>query len=353
MSEPEPFPAEFAQWLVLALPGASSDLVKKRWDGVTDTSTRIGDSTTDVLDCVRLALALPVGNGVEKSFRASFIQRDPSFAPASNALEIQILAGACLVSVMRADGSVAAVAALGLLAGDACGARRTDQNKVFIEIASRERKRFSTRDDNEDAWPTMSAGAAEAIRSNAAEADADRMYQVASYAVDLSAFGERGFLRLREEASISWWVLGQFSRDFDQPVHDLPAKAAPIVLGKELADLTRTEVGPVSTNAVLWRMLTLIKKNPGATTFAAAIEACPADWLGTWIGDIGDGAAIDALTPVLAGVSARQAAGGAEWNAAFLRSARLDADRDCDALALAVQIYFECLLVRARSENSR
>jgi hypothetical protein len=343
------FPEEFARWMLPALPDASPEVMSKRWVAVRDTATRAGDVPSDTLDIVRLLFGLPLAaENSEAQFRRSFVQRDPQFATTQNALEMRLLGGAVLAEIIRSKCTGAAIATLGVLSASACGSRVNDETRPFVELARQRRKHLAVRTENSGPWPALPGETAVRLRAaNAGEALADEdVAEVARYVAYLGEFGHDVLEQLREQADISWWVLGEFSRDLDIPVREVPPKAAPVLLGKELASLTRTEVGPVSANAILNRMLTRQKRTVRDVALADGVSAVPADWLRTWVDGFPPGSVIGPLTPILLSARLRKD-DEANWIAGVARDGRITVDVRCTGLELATQTYCECLLVKA------
>jgi hypothetical protein len=85
-----------------------------------------------------------------------------------------------------------------------------------------------------------------------------------------------------EELQMLWWLVGQQSWDLDCPFKSLPVASRPLVLGKELAQLTAFAPGPTAVRALLSRAGLADGKR---LTLIEAIEAGDQAWLATLVAE--------------------------------------------------------------------
>lgn len=155
----------------------------------------------------------------------------------------------------------------------------------------------------------------------------------------------------REETNFLWWLHGEFSRDLDKPIAELDARAAAVVIGKELADLTDIRPGPRSVRGVLHRMLQKnapyrsTKKTTDTVTLGDAINATPREWREQWISDLSADTVIDLCHVHHAAKKSLQVAVGKAWAASFDTAAPIKTTQKFSPLELAVQVYHEAQLI--------
>ncbi len=346
MSVGHTFSEEFAQWMLVAWPEASPDLMQKRSNAAEAAAVIMEGSLGLIADTARLLFGLSrVDQAAEKALRQCCVQEDPQFANSTNTLELALLGGAVLASLMRKEGRAASVATLAVLAGDACAARSDPNVRSFVELARYRRRELAVRWSTDQSWPVLGRELSELVISSAT-LDSEAVKGIAAYVRQLNEFGEYHFPRVREEADVAWWVLGEYSRDLNIPVREIDRRAAPLILGAELADITRTEIGPVASTAVLWRVLSLVKRIPKSLSLSEAIKHLPSQWLSQRSERVGRTTRVDGLTPVLFGIRCAVDATGADWGPTFARGTGFSAEHECSALSLAAQVYDECLLLR-------
>ena len=171
--------------------------------------------------------------------------------------------------------------------------------------------------------------------------------QLAALAKQQSALGQMDtHLRLLdEEQSNLWWFIGGMSRDIERPFTEMPAAAAAVVSGHELADMRHHTAGPVAAAALLDMTVKAGRKAAKAGSDNGLAEVCTVDLPPAWRTARGtkarDKGVLD-LCPLSAAMLMSAEAGDApDWRAAFARShPAADAAR-LSLLDLAMQAYRE------------
>jgi len=152
---------------------------------------------------------------------------------------------------------------------------------------------------------------------------------------------------LREESQILWWLFGEHSRTLEKPFAAFRPAQAALIGGIELAALTEaSELGPVAAEAVLERVVRCAKRDNKAqpVTLLGAV-----DGLGTDLAKLKALApARPEICPVLTAMVKAVEIGSGKWGHAFNKATGLDAAVEFEPINLALQVYRECLLGKAR-----
>jgi len=155
-------------------------------------------------------------------------------------------------------------------------------------------------------------------------------------------------LTLREEVDMLWWHIGGWSRLLEKPFADLAPGLAAVLAGVDLADMSRSAVGPVAAPAILQRTLAAGRKTQNAKiTINNAVEALPQDLFDRLKLDHRL-STVPEICPVLtAFAKANEIGPGPTWHTAFAKATKLEAKSAFAPLDLAMQAYRERLLLCA------
>lgn len=153
--------------------------------------------------------------------------------------------------------------------------------------------------------------------------------------------------RLEEEMKIHWWLVGSWSRDQDKAFSDLPLPEAALLSGKELADLTFTEIGLSSAPGILDLLLQKGRKgNPKPLPLAEIVLATPLSTRADWTSELLAEAATASLTPLaFAAALAVDSNDDPDWRPRFQRLTAIDPNSSLLPLDAAIQFYREQLLL--------
>lgn len=345
---------DFSQWILSALPGVSAETVDLRQKAIVGAVAKASKfDPAVILDLVRILFSLPRKSLTAESYLKTVCQKkDPRFESSADSHEFQVLAGAMLAGLMRTDTVAGRAAALGILCVDMRGHRTAPYATPFVSLASECRRLFAIGDVQHEKWPTIPTLSDPEAAENV-PVSADRSEKLLGYLGELSSQVERLILQQREELDITWWVLGQYSRDFNGPVSALTGVNAPVVLAKEFADLTKTVVGPVAANAVLDRMIAHTNA-PQEIKLFEAVESLPKEWESEWLRTAVGQRSPDAIFPFFAAATRHvEVAGDLLWRDAYAKAIGLNASVGLAPLGLATQVYDECLLLRIVSATYR
>ncbi len=355
---------EFPEWYqdVDLTPGG--EILAKRWEGVEKFSASL--CPAGVADAVRSLYGLPPKDAeFAAGFRAVFHAADQGFVARGNEREIQVLAGAVLANAMAKRFPLADVAALMVRTADAQGLRQTTAPRFALDRANRYlRERSSALRQPEqlaplelpkgftsDTAPLLGDAAPDAAAvAKAAKAIAHAVQSVAtSTAKSLELLAQTHRL-CREETEILWWAFGGYSRDLEQPFATLPLGARVLIAPKELIDLIAVMPGPVSSIALLDRLIFGPSGNGRneMVTIRRAVEEAPGKWLESWAKDLPGLASCSDLCPAALAAQRASEGGGAEsWVGVVERVTHVAPTAQTTPLRLALQAFDEHRLLRS------
>ena len=350
----------FAQWYSEVSLGEDRARHQARWEGVSNVSRGADRATVETL--LRLAHRSrqpPSATALEK-LRRGFRATDAAFPTSGNDRELQVLAGACLAVILEADNDAASLAALACTTTGFGGARRPAlpmDLDALGECALLRRGNVTRRRPPilDDAPPLRRApdfskaatkakeGTPEAIAeafalAGAAARNAINRLSQAQHAA-FRAFDR--FLRLQdEELDMLSWLIGERSADYGCGFTGIPANARPLVLGKELADMTTSLPGPVSVQAILSRAGLKRRNKLPITT---AVNSAKPEWLRAVLGELNPS---PVTTPVHDAIRRQLETGpGQDWVAGWAATAGVTAEYALSNVVLGRLFYRERLFL--------
>lgn len=347
---------------------ADDELLKRRWEGVTSASAKF--RVPDFFDAVRFFFGRKTKDSeFDHRFRQFFHSVDSAFPMSRNDLEVRVLAGVLLRNVMGDPGSrphkMAEPIALAIVCADARGLAPSPPVPNLIEEASRRIVQISQE--------KRSFGGTERLTSTNLQVDFDdfdnlvtqnppeaakkiktAVEQLTTFARKVVSSNKKmheAQMLQNEEINMLWWVFGESSDDLKRPMADLGTQAACLVAGKELAALTSVSPGPISAEALLFRMLSSADPQPGTkVSLADAVNSVEKGWRERWFLDIEAGILLD-LCPVLSAVGeSLRTSSKTGWRDPFKTSFGFAATSKLLPTDLSIQVYQECLLVRFSAE---
>ncbi len=324
------------------------------------------------IEMVKFMVFPQLGRGATVEDLCVALQKaNPSFPMKDNARALSVFAGALLAEVLeqRKD-EVADAAALATTCG--CFLPHASSPPVKDVLGEAEeylRKRScELREDNqpEKAKP-QSVNVAKALDDHLAKCQepnlpsaelvspfVDAIKQIATAVNAISSVREKALADsvrlirlLQEEVNILWWVFGEASKDLSVELSKVEATWAPILVGKELADLVQIVPGPMSAGPMLKKMLTYTKgRGRAKVSLASSVNACSREWRE----DLGLKDQVSKTGPVcpvhLALSCSLATDGDDDWMPVFRKAAGQDTDVSKLPVEIALQMYRERLLMR-------
>jgi hypothetical protein len=276
-----------------------------------------------------------------------FQEADPAFSVKDNTLELRVLAGSLLATVMEnAKGSKPLVAALSIN----CGNFGIPVQKALIpDVGLLATEVLQTLSSTVRQIGTIGGSKLESLKiDNFADPNVwgpqiKEFTKTSSTAINRI---EEVLRILAEETNILWWLLADYSNDLDQPFEKVSAECLCLVPAKELADLTGLLPGPLSAKATLSKIINRRKNSP-PVKLMDAVNAIPRNWRESRAGSI-DMSNLGLLIPItLAVVKSLETDDKASWVPVYNKASGISAKQTYTELELAFQFYQECLLIRA------
>lgn len=317
--------------------------------------------TDDLLDTVRMLFGHPpLKPTFESEFNAFFSNKDSGFKTLNNELERKALAGIALLRFVEdtssSDSNIISLATL--CAGLRGQNPNSPRGSVIVEFdtrllnASRERATARTGVPLDEIKVN-----GDKIRSKVKEIGDSPDPQKFREAIDLMvkhlfSYSERFSTKadlLAEELNMVWWVLSSHTRA-NTPKTKVTQFEAPILFGKELADLTVVSVGPASAHVLLQKAL----ENHGADSEISIKQAVSSidtvlkqelAKVSTKVDNV--------FVPVLAAISKSAEAGQNDWTIPYKNVTGLSADFQMKSVDLAFQVYREILLTRCFNDRKK
>jgi hypothetical protein len=160
---------------------------------------------------------------------------------------------------------------------------------------------------------------------------------------------ERQIRLQAEETQFLWWLFTASSRDLNEPFSRMSCPALCLIIGKELADLTRLSPGPATLPAFMSKVLTQAQITVlDNITIPEAVNAVPDAWLKR----IGDDTTRDILDicPVHLAIDRAVEIGAVSWPEAYSKATGVATDAALAPVQVSFQFYRERLLLRAYQE---
>jgi hypothetical protein len=149
---------------------------------------------------------------------------------------------------------------------------------------------------------------------------------------------------LKEETSILWWLFGETSNLLEEPYSDMPAGTAELLAGFDLGSLTTSELGPVSADAMMSRMVRLSKKARGKVTLASALEGFAEDQTKKLA--LSHPPGFDDVFLIHTALGLCADVGAPAWRGAFQKRTGFDPEHVLEPRAARQHAYHEYLLAR-------
>lgn len=356
----QPMHEDFGTWYSTVSLDDEQELREVRWEGLLTVVRNAEPAALEGL--LRLAYRSRHGprQAVLEEVRQAFRDADDTFPMSGNDRELEVLAGACLAVAMENNEETGGIAALASTTAAFGGARRPDLpmdlaslgEAAILRIGNLSRKRPDIPHNGSRRGPTCDfSKAAGKAREGTFEAVAEAlelagtttrnaMKRIVQSQDEVTDALDR-FLRVQdEELDMLWWLTAKRSEHYNCDFDEIPVDAQPLVLAKELADMTGDLPGPVSILGILSRAGVRADK---AIVVVDALNAAEPEWLQRVIGEKTPS---PVTTPLHDGIRRQLETGqGRAWTEAWAATVGVSADYGLPGLTLAQLFYRECLLI--------
>jgi hypothetical protein len=349
----------FANWYSIAQLNSNHELLQRRRAAV-DALIKTLDPEL-IYELVRIFFNLPAKNAkATKQFEDAICEADNAFTTIGSEIELTVLAGATLAlslestSTLRTTAAICLVVphlqeirnpiipeiiqrALQFLANEAASLRNTQPTKTkVLELPK----------DSFDAVITaLNADTVASASEPLTKLFAAHSQQIRTLNSNIITLQSRYDL-LREESDMLWWLTGESSRIKSKSFSDLPQTQTSILVGLELAQLTRKKPGPVAVEAFIRRMFKQTQASPAKPVqLDKAVNALERETRKAMVEKFENHSALDLCPVYFACSSSLHVEGDKEWFAIFKNSQDLDPHLKLNQVNFAKQVYLESLLL--------
>ncbi|MCT7947812.1 GTPase-associated system all-helical protein GASH [Shewanella septentrionalis] len=295
-------------------------------------------------------------------FRDEFVENDASFSLVGNRREARILAALILDKLIQDANRLAVLA---VCTGSVKGLRSVEQCDWLIAEAENALLRLSVTDreykavepkitplvtqklqeeinnlvSNPD-WQTL-AGLLGKMRTEAQSSTKTISNQISQLISQLDTQAEI----MREESQMLWWLIGGFSNVLECSFSDLDTDQTAIASAVDLANLTKSTLGPVAISTMLERAISQAKNNK--TKQPQAFNAVVAKLNSNQLGSLKiNSDTPNWISPVSTAITLATEFGSSDWSNKFQERVGLDSSIILEPKQLAEQLYRECILGR-------
>ncbi len=342
----------------------------KRWDGITDFVKGL-----DVTRLFNLVTALQgelyLNSPFTDEFAKVFIAKDNTFPNRDNTNELRVLAGACLGEVIENSEDMAALAATSIVCANFETAYKEPPLKDIVEASIVRINQISSKIRADLSYPELqeyqfSPNKVLIDLKKTLEPSNLTQQQLVSPIIDavLKLGNDVGKLSkaLREYTNIAkkklgivseeinalWWLNANWSETMEMPFSKMDSNAAPIVAGAELTDLISTIPGPMSSRAILEKVISMnmSKDAPQEISITKAVNALSEEWLKSAAqSNLDYVKEFPILFPLHYAINIAEMVGGKGWVDGFKKNTKRNSAKSCSRISLAYQYYLESLVL--------
>jgi len=350
----------FADWYRTAVAIFSEDELKKRWAGIEQFRKEL--SMANWMNLVRLYVEIPPKNdNFVDSFSKAIKDNDDAFSLKDNALELRALAASTILNNLKTASTEADATALAIVTTTHFRPNATSLINSApdhaLDYLSQEGRRVRR------ALKQAKIDPAKLKVDDELAAAKQALPQMGDYILKLTqslatAFNEN-IQNLQEayqeESDMLWWAFAGYSNDHNVPFSQLSLSASCLVAAKELSILTTQLPGPPTAPAILDK--TLRSLEPALrpqVSISDCVNASKRDWRQSFVKivepqmpTLGD------LCPLITAIAKSiEHQTDTDWHTPFEYSTKISARSEASPVAMSMQMYNECLLLRAASEQS-
>lgn len=310
---------KFAHWLSLAKITPGDETIRKWWSAI-DTFV---PAREDIVNLVTLAKELDPSLVRDTKFLKAIQTADASFLP-SYSIGLAVLAATKLYVLIDADADQVSDFATLLTAVSISTLEKHPAH--LLDLASLAESKISDWSRDRAEWDLL-------VDHDAEDVEIEQLRKLVAVTA--------------EESNLLWWLFGRHSKDTKQPLSELSTAGLPLIVGKELADLTTILPGPVGIIAFADRALSdAAKSSAGTVVLEQTVKALPSSWIDSFIKAWGT-PAFGHLCRVSQAIAASKDVAATKWPAVFSKTTGWTKGQKLEANQLANLFYRERLTVRA------
>ncbi|HZZ26778.1 MAG TPA: GTPase-associated system all-helical protein GASH [Pirellulales bacterium] len=357
----------FAEWYEIANLQPSPETLERRWQGVEKAAGAL--DSDDINQIGRCYHSITNDVGGPTVLIDALREADSTFVPLNHLQELAVLSGAVLHEALGDKNTdIANLAALVTVVPTVQGLRTSSVVPRLVDIAeqyladrsralrsaplpqlkgsvvNKELVEAVSKAFNENAAPS----ATEPFGKIIATQNTIMKAQAASIGILADAYE-----LLREESDMLWWLTGMHSRIATIPFSELKLGPSILLIGRELADLTRVIPGPLAMGAFAKRMLAQCfgSESSKDIQLATSINGLSRDIRDSWAKDAAKNDELPMCPIFNAVINSVSVAKDSEWLPLFKKSQHLEAKLKIAPDLLCRQVYLETLLLRTGGDT--
>jgi hypothetical protein len=342
---------------VASIDSVSAETLKSRSEAIINI---LKSKEIDWLfDCVRLYLNKPVINHFfENELVELFTSEDPLFQQKDNRLELMVLCGAMIYEFITAEykGSISLALSLvtatfeskGVLNSDIIETVKDFLNQKSIDIREQSQELHlieSNEEEIEEGTDDEGDGEKNDETYETLTNDTYRISQINELIINLN----NKIAVLDEESNIHWWIFRGYSNYKNKPINELDIEIAPLILGKELSELTKLIPGSLASRQFLMKLIKEdLQKEPSyEITIKEVVNKVESGDKGIFIESYKN-TNLGNLCPLMfACQEALNIGDNSSWIAYFVKGTEIKKNAKVKVIDLANQFYLENLLVKS------
>lgn len=345
---------KFADWYRVASLEPKDEPLEQRWSGIIAAVDELDNEKLVELYLIYRNEVLVPSEFLDE-FKSYFKDNDDTFPMEGNDMELRVLSGASLLTLIKKENKSEEYRDLAILAsmfiefdeflspGKGLIPESVLTASNFLRNSSRSLRKVSfpkIDDNNEKIKNKLNEVANHSQIPQFKEAVGFINDVIESYGKSFESFEEFSSYK-QEESEILWWLFGEHSNGMECHFSDL-GNSAPLVFGIELFELTVGNTAPISTVAFLRKALRLSKHEKVKLTFRKVLESCDKDWISNLDTEIDDDG--KKVLPLLFCLETyRNEATRISFAEITKKTNGFDPDKEYDAITLAYEIYLEML----------
>ncbi len=348
----------------------TDEVLKKRWEGIAEFVQ--GLDVTGLLNLVPAHQGeLDLNPSFINEFTKVFVAKDSTFPNRDNANEIRVLAGSCLAEVIENSEEIAALAAASIVCANFETAYKEPPVNDILKASMTRICQISSDIRADLIYPELREykfSHNKALLDLKKSSEANNLTQVLLVSPLTDVILELGddvsklYKAIREyintakkrleivseEINALWWLNADWSETMHTSFSEMDSNAAPIVAGAELAELITTIPGPMSSKAILERVISknLSADAPQEISIAKAVNALSEDWMKSkaqsYLDYVQD---FPNLFPLHFAVNIAEMVGDKGWESGYNKNTKRNSAKSCSRSTIAYQYYLESLVL--------
>jgi hypothetical protein len=340
------------EWYRITRINANAELLENRSNAILEYIKTA--KVESLFNCIRLYLYKEIKDDqFINNFFNFFLSKDPLFPQSENTLELRTLAGAILSEFIDTKKSKERIfiamalksSSFQIVNGNVINPDIIQDFENFIQNESINNRNF------EEKVPILSLNLKISPADNTIENISQAFGIVNENFKNLNEVFKyliKKNLALEEESNIHWWLFRGYSKYGNKPTKELKPQSSPILVARELSELTVITPGPVSAKQFLKKMLNEISTgNNVMTTIKEVINSLDINIKEELIQQYKSSSLFN-ICPIMLGITkSLEINDERSWIPFFEKETGIKPDVKIEMVDLAHQFYLENIIVKS------